>query len=168
MISKEDVIEKMQLIPLPEEGGFYRETYRNKSMIPGEIFEEARPGSRNLSTAIFYMITQDEFSALHRLPGDEIFHFYGGSSVEMFIIYPDGKGEVVVLGGDFMKNEQLQFLVPAGSWQGLRISKHGEWALLGTTMAPGFAFEDFEIGPRNTLLEEYPKYSDLIVRYTRG
>jgi len=39
--------------------------------------------------------------------------------------------------------------------------------LMGTTVAPGFEFEDFEVGTREQMLELFPQLSDDILRFTR-
>ena len=136
----DEVIRTLGLRPHPEEGGFYRETYRaEQSYDPGPPFE----GARAAGTAIFYLLTPDTYSALHRLPGDEIFHFYAGDPVEMLLLHPDGRSEVVVLGSD-LRTMRPQHLVPGGVWQGSRLMAGGAWALMGTTMAPGFDFADYE------------------------
>jgi len=58
-------------------------------------------------------------------------------------------------------------VVPAGAWQGARLARGGKYALLGTTVAPGFDFQDFEVGERNSLMAEFPQYANLIRKLTR-
>ena len=153
----------LDLQPLPEEGGYYAETYR-----VGEETNEAG-ASRPRATAIYYLLTLDTFSALHRLPTDEIFHWYGGDPVEQLHLFPDGSGEVVTIGLDLCAGMEPQMLVPAGVWQGARIQAEGThgYALMGTTMAPGFDFADYEGGIRDELVRAYPAFEALIVALTR-
>ena len=40
----------------------------------------------------------------------------------------------------------------------------GKFALLGTTMSPGFDFKDYEEGNRAELINQFPTYKDLINR----
>lgn len=167
MISAEDVKKHFGLVPLPEEGGFYHETYRSTAFVSAEVFEVARKGRRNLSTAIYYLITDDEFSAIHRVPGDEIFHFYAGDPAEMLVLQADGAVDKLVLGSDFLRGQKPQYVVKALSWQGLRLGSGGKWALLGATLSPGFAFKDFEVGQRSLLIDQYPTYAKEIALYTR-
>ena len=153
------VIELLDLIPHPEEGGYYRETYRSAaSFDPGDPFS----GVRAQGTAIFYLLTPDTYSALHRLPGDEIFHFYLGDPVQMLTLRPDGSHATVLLGPD-LGTMTPQHVVPGGVWQGSRLVDGGGWALLGTTMSPGFDFADYEPGTA-ALLDEYPAAADAIRR----
>src|SRR5262249_43063234 len=100
----------------------------------------------------------------HRLPTDEIFHFYLGSPVEMLQLYEDGRGRVVTLGSNLLAGQSPQLVVPAGVWQGSCLAPGGAFALLGTTMAPGFDFADFEPGDRSLLNAQYPEFADFIRR----
>lgn len=146
----DDIVRMLELRPLPEEGGLFRETYRSA-----------------LSTAIYYLLTPDHFSAIHRVRGDEVFHFYLGDPVEMLLLIPDGSGNVVTLGSDLAAGMRPQVVVRGGVWQGSRLRDGGAYALLGTTMAPGFEVADFELGDRATLVTKYPAFAGAITRFTR-
>ena len=119
-----EVIERLGLVPHPEEGGWFRETWRS-----GGGF-------------------------------DEVFHFYLGDPVEMLELLPDGRGRVTVLGAG-LDGMRPQHVVPGGVWQGSRLRAGGAWALLGTTMSPGFAYEDYEHGGPE-LVTRYPEHGDLV------
>ena len=160
------IIEKYGLKPHPE-GGFYRETYRRNGTIPRDALSSGYGGDRNIGSAILYLLTDDTFSAMHRLIGDEVFHFYYGDPVEMLILSPRGNGGTIMLGSDIDKGHCPQIVVPGGCWQGLSLTPGGRFALMGTTMAPAFDFEDFEIGDRCRLMREYPAYATKIERLTR-
>jgi predicted cupin superfamily sugar epimerase len=107
------------------------------------------------------------FSALHRLRGDEVFHFYLGDPVEMLHLRPDGTGGTITLGSAPHAGMHPQVVVPAGVWQGARIAPGGRYALLGCTVAPGFELEDFELGKRDSLVREYPAHAEMIRDLTR-
>lgn len=126
----------------------------------------ANQTDRPLSTCIYYLLTADSFSAMHRLKGDEIYHFYLGDPVEMLNLYPSGRWKMVKLGHDIAGGALVQHMVPHGVWQGSRLIDGGKFALLGTTMAPGFSFLDFEPGSRKALLGEYSSCSGLIQKLT--
>jgi predicted cupin superfamily sugar epimerase len=166
VLTAEQIRDILKLQPLPVEGGHFAETYRSKDTIPNGT-PGAYPGGRPLSTAIYYMLTPDTFSALHRLPGDEIFHFYLGDPVEMLLLKSDGTGQAVLLGPDISAGMRLQHTVAGGTWQGSRLIPGGKFALLGTTMAPGFDPADFDIGERPELSAAYPPYAPLIALLTR-
>lgn len=155
--------------PLAVEGGAFAETYRSDETLPAEGLPARYTAGHAFGTAILYLLEDapGSFSALHRLPTDEIFHFYLGDPVEMLLLFPDGSSRHVTLGQDVFAGQQVQFVVPAGAWQGSRLRPGGECALLGTTMAPGFAPSDYEAGERETLLAQYPAEADLIRELTR-
>jgi len=157
-MSPEEIISLLNLKPLPGEGGYYRETYRSSTIVPSE---------RNLATAIYYMITAREFSALHRIPQDEIFHFYLGDPVRLIQINSEGRLSETILGPGLKQGQSFQGIVPGGAWQGLRMIEGGRWALLGTQVFPGFDFKDFESADRETLLRAYPRLKDIILQFTR-
>jgi len=169
-VTANDLIVRLGLKPLPIEGGYFRETYRSETSLPAAK-RSKRPGAKKpLSTAILYLLTAepDCFSALHKLPGDELYHFYLGDPVEMLLLYARGRGERVVLGTDVCGEQRAQLAVPGGVWQGARLMAGGSFALLGTTMAPGFQPGDYVGGVRHKLIDEYPAQADLIRQLTRG
>jgi uncharacterized protein len=158
----EDVIRILSLVPLPREGGFFRETYRSALRIPASTLPAVYTGPRHAGTAIYFLLTPDTVSLIHRLPGDEVFHFYLGDPVEMVQLHPNGKAYSIIIGSDLERGMQPQVVVPAGVWQGSRLVAGGRFALMGTTMAPGFEGDDFEVGNRAILLRKFPEYAHLI------
>jgi predicted cupin superfamily sugar epimerase len=142
LTNAEDVIALLELRPLPGEGGFFRQTYAQRSVVAG-----APP----LTTAIYYLVTPDAFSSLHRLNHDELFHFYLGDPCEM-VTYVDGRQpEIAILGQDLRAGMTVQQIVPAGTWQGTRLRAGGRFALMGTTMTPGFDPDGFELATADWL-----------------
>jgi len=166
MLTADDLIKMFNMKLLPKEGGYYSETHRSDHLIAGASLPEQYKLERSLSTAIYYMLTPDTKSLLHRLPTDEIFHFYLGDPVLMLQLFPDGTVSTIILGQDLEAGHSVQVLVPKGVWQGSYLLEGGEFALMGTTMAPGFDFADNEIGDRETLIRLHPSHQDLIKRLT--
>src|SRR5580658_7345969 len=166
MLTAEQIRELLKMQPHPIEGGYFAETYRSSETMPRSVLR-AYPGDRSISTAIYYLLTPDTFSAMHRVRGDEMFHFYLGDPVEMLELKSDGSSEAIVLGQDIASGMRLQHTVPGGVWQGSRVRKGGKYALLGTTMAPGFEYEDYETGERRELSAQFPQYSTMIAVLTR-
>ena len=150
MLTAKQVQELFKLQPLEPEGGWFAETYRSP-----------------VSSAIYYLLTPDTFSAMHRLKGDEIYHFYLGDPVEMLLLKADGSAEALLLGQNVTAGMRVQHTVPGGTWQGSRLAPGGKFALMGTTMAPGFAPQDYEAGRRDALSAQYPAYAPLIAFLTR-
>lgn len=165
-MNAQDIIERLGLSPLPLEGGYFRETYRSEERIPYKVLPDRYGGERSFSTAIYYLVTPDSYSVMHRILSDEVFHFYTGDPVEMLCLYPDGSGSVTVLGSGIDRGEVCQYTVPRGVWQGLRLAGDNGYALLGTTVAPGFDYDDYETGIREDLLAVYPSYRERIIQLT--
>ena len=169
MLTADEIIEFLSLQPLPVEGGYFRQSYRASESISANALPARYGRDKPICTAIYYLLTSDpdSFSALHRLPSDEIYHFYLGDPVEMLVLYPNGESAVVGLGPDLRAGQRVQFVVPAGVWQGSRLAAGGTFALLGTTMAPGYDEADYTGGERGALSERYPDRGDLIRELTR-
>jgi len=162
------IIEKLGLAPLPVEGGYFQETYRSNEGIPLKCLPDRYSGSRSFCTAIYYLITPEIFSAIHRVKSDEIFHFYAGDPVEMLQLHPDGSYSIEIIGNDIMQGESPQVIVPKGIWQGCRLVPGGKYALMGTTVAPGFDYADYEHGEREALIAQYPECAEMIVLLARS
>jgi predicted cupin superfamily sugar epimerase len=167
MLSPDRIRALLKLEPLPLEGGYFAETYQSGVRIAKAFLPEAYGSDRAAGTAIYYMLTPDTFSALHRLPGDEIFHFYLGDPVEMLQLHPDGRGDAIVLGHDLAAGMRPQHIVHGGVWQGSRLRSGGSCALLGATMSPGFDYKDYETGSREALAKLYPAHAARIASLTR-
>ena len=169
MLTAEQIIEHLELEPLPVEGGHYRQTYVASDDVTAEALPKRYGRAKPLCTAIYYLLTDqpDSFSALHRLPTDEIYHFYLGDSVEMLLLHPEGRNERVILGQDLRVGQHVQFVVPAGVWMGSRVLEGGQFALMGTSMAPGYDDQDYEGGEAAELERQYPDRSALIRELSR-
>jgi predicted cupin superfamily sugar epimerase len=164
MPTAKELIAYLKLQPHPKEGGFFRETYRADEGINAP---PARyPAPRSFCTAIYYLLTPDTFSAMHRVASDEIFHFYLGDPVRMLQLDADGQGRTLILGSDILHGQQPQVVVRRGIWQGSILEPGGSFALFGCTASPGFDYADYETGRREPLLQQYPIFADLIQRLT--
>ncbi|MGH9638677.1 MAG: cupin domain-containing protein [Candidatus Acidiferrales bacterium] len=167
MLTIERIKTLLGLEPLPNEGGFYAQTYRSAHVLPKNSLPASYPGDRHLATAIYFLLTPESFSAMHKLRGDETYHFYLGDPVEMLQLKPDGTGEPILIGPQIESGMRPQHTVPGGCWLGSRLAPGGKFALLGTTMAPGFDPADFELGNREQLSKAYPPYAALIALLCR-
>jgi predicted cupin superfamily sugar epimerase len=157
----------LNLKPHPVEGGYFAETYRSSETISEKALPSRNKGVRSFGTAIYYLLTSETFSAIHRLHSDEIFHFYLGDPVQMLQLWPDGSGKLLTLGPDILHGMQPQVIVPKGVWQGARLLLSGKFALLGTTISPGFEFAEYESGHRDELVKSYPRFEELILHLTK-
>src|ERR1700678_2949214 len=132
MLTAEEIRALLQMRPHPIEGGYFAETHRGAPVLPQSLLP-GYPGDRAISTAIYYLLTPDTISAMHRVRGDEMFHFYLGDPLEMLELRPDGSGKTILLGQDILSGMELQHAVRGGVWQGSRLREGGKFALLGTT-----------------------------------
>lgn len=152
--SAAQLIARLQLTPLPGEGGWFRQTSR-----------------RATASAIYFLLTRDDFSALHRIAQDEVWHFYAGDPVEHVQFSADGSVAVARMGSQVLAGEQPQVLVPAGVWQGARLApttvNGAGYALLGCTVSPPWDERGFELGARAALRAEFPAHAGWVHALTR-
>jgi uncharacterized protein len=156
------IIELLDLKPHTIEGGYFKETYRSDEIIDAKTLNVRYKSSRAYSTAIYYLLTPGTYSSIHKLASDEIFHFYAGDPVEMLQLHEDGSGQIVKMGTDLEKGYLPQVVVPKFTWQGACLMPGGEFALLGTTVSPGFDYEDYIIPEKNDLKRKYPAFTEWI------
>jgi len=157
-----EIIEILDLQPHSKEGGYFKETYSSEETISPEALPDRYTNLKRFGTAIYYLLMPDTYSALHKLSTDEIFHYYLGDPVIMLQLYPDLTSKVITLGPEINKGQQVQVIVPKDTWQGSFLKDGGKYALLGTTMAPGFDFSDYKEGVRDSLVLQYPNQKRLI------
>ncbi len=166
MTDATQLINTLKLQPHPE-GGHYRQTYRANESLKASELPERFGGERAFSTAIYFLLQNDEFSALHKIKQDEIWHFYDGVPLSLHVIARDGTYSTEKLGKNINRGLRPQALVRAGNLFGAALDDPDGFALCGCTVAPGFEFDDFEMPSRISLLEEFPKHKVLIEKLTR-
>jgi uncharacterized protein len=162
----QQLIQHLNLLPHPE-GGYYAETYRSKESIAQAALPGRFGGDRNFSTAIYFLIPAGQFSAFHRIEADELWHFYEGQTLHVYVIHPQGNLEIIRLGNDIEQGEVFQAMVAAGCYFASRPATTEGYSLVGCTVAPGFDFEDFELSEKGMLLQQYPQHGTLIKELCR-
>src|SRR6266511_5784504 len=107
----EQLVELWNLTTMPTENVLFRQSY-----VDDKIGADGKP----LCSAIIALLVDDPdvFSDMHRLPTDELWHFYLGDPIELLLLAPDGSDELVVLGHDVLAGQRVQTVVPAGTWDG--------------------------------------------------
>ncbi|MEX1246888.1 MAG: cupin domain-containing protein [Anaerolineales bacterium] len=163
----EEIKRLLNLQELPFEGGFFRQTYVPTEQIAREHLPARYAESKPFSTAILFLLTPESFSAFHKLATDEVYHYYLGDPAELYELHADGSSRNVILGPDLVIGHQVQHVVPRGVWQGSQVHPGGKWTLLGTTMAPGYTQNDFELAQASVLIEAFPEQRDIIRQLTR-
>ena len=158
-------ISKLCLQKHPE-GGYFKEIYRSEEEINSNAFSGNFDGKRNISTSIYFLLKSDDFSSFHKIKSDEIWHFYHGSPITIFVII-NGKIEKLLLGDNPDNGESFQQIVPKNSWFAACVNKPDSFSLVGCTVAPGFDFSDFSLATRKELLESYPSLHEIINKFTK-
>ena len=163
-----ELIDRLDLTRHPE-GGWFRETYRSSENISAVALPERFSGSRALCTAIYFLLERGDFSALHQIKSDGLWHYHAGSSLLIHMFTPDGDYRVERLGADLAAGDCFQVMVPAGSWFGAEPAAGGAaFTLVGCTVAPGFDFSDFVLADRAQICAAYPCHAPLVSRLTRS
>ncbi|GAB3440106.1 cupin domain-containing protein [Actinophytocola sediminis] len=146
---------------LPTEDVLFTQTY-----VSSGSGQDGKP----IGTAMIAMLTDDpsSFSDMHRLPTDEIWHFYLGDPIELLLLHPDGRDELIILGPDILGGQRVQTTVASGLWMGARLRPGGEYGVYGNTMAPGFVPSDFEAGDLAELTRRWPHRAELIAAMIRN
>jgi len=140
---------------LPVEGAFFKNTYQSSRR-----FEDNSP----YGTGMIGMYCNDPLSVscFHRLDHDELWHFYGGDPITLYLLFSDGRTNEIVLGPNPLLGHKVQTMVPAGVWQGGCLNDGGRYALFGCTMTPGFTGNCFEAGLADILIAQYPEKTEII------
>lgn len=163
------LIKHFNMARIPQEGPWFTLTYSSADTLAPGALPGRYGGSRAAGSGIIALISKTDFSAMHRLKTDEMWHYYGGDPLELLVLHPDGSAAVVMLGSDILGGQKLQYVVPRGSWQGSIPLGEGAdaYSLIGNTLAPAFDYTDFEMGYRSELQKAYPKNAALIAALTR-
>ncbi|KAM7216359.1 RmlC-like cupin domain containing protein [Rhypophila decipiens] len=134
------IITLLNLTANPEKG-YFTQTFLDPDVVPGT--------NRSLSTAIYYLLEGREGQSLwHRVDQAETWHFYAGAPLELSFSWDDGSPvRKVTLGKDLFGGQRPQFTIKRWEWQSARSLGPGAWTLVGTTVAPGFTEEGYEIAP---------------------
>lgn len=150
------LIQTLDLKPHPE-GGFYKETYRGSTVI-----EVGNHKMRNTSTAIYYLLKDEDKSHFHKVLSDEIWLYHQGETIEIYEM--DNSGNLIIyhLGIDIQNGEVPQIVIPKNHWFAAKIKNHIGYCLVSCIVAPGFEFEDFVLANKQDLLIQYPQHLDVI------
>jgi len=155
-------IDKLQLTPHPE-GGYYRETYRSGEWI--QYPQKRYAGQRCFSTAIYFLLESNQYSAFHRIKSDEIWHFYNGCPLEIFVLNESEGFERILLGNDDSEIPIWQYTITRGKWFAAKPILPESYSLIGCTVAPGFEFSDFELAEYNILSDIFPEHTELLKKF---
>lgn len=166
MLTASQLIHHYHLQAHPE-GGWYKETYRSPEFLTVDTLPKRFSGQRSFCTAIYFLLEKGSFSAFHRIKSDECWHFYSGDPLEIYVLLPSGKMDIITLGNDPFKEHLFQYIVPANCWFASQPATGSSYCFVGCTVAPGFEFVDFEMANKTILSAEYPQHKDVIAALCR-
>ena len=168
-MTAEDIIEQLGMKPLPIEGGYYAVTHLSDEQLEADVLPSRYPSSRPYASAIYYLVTAEQFSAMHKLPTDELYYFHLGDPMQVLLLGPDGEGSTHWLGTDLESGHKPQLLAPRHYWQGSRSMPGGihGFSLVSTSMAPAYVDTDPIFASASELTPQYPDFADLINHLTR-
>lgn len=126
-----EVVALLGMEPHPE-GGFYKQTFADTLNSTG----------RPHSTLIYYLLSDRQTGAWHRVDAAEVWHWYAGAPMRLDISRDGKLVSAHALGNDLAAGERPQLVIPGNAWQ--RAACLGDWTLVGCTVAPGFQFSKFE------------------------
>ncbi len=156
----QELIDKYQLEPLEQEGGYFAPVYRSERQF------DHQGQQRSLGSHIYYYLNSDDFSAWHRVDCDELWHFYGGSDCILHLFTEQGDLSCVKL-GDLGNGAQVCHLVPAGTWMAAEVGCENAYVFLGCTCMPAFSEVSWEVAQRDNLIAQFSQHRDIIQRLTR-
>ena len=169
-MTAEEIIEHLGLSPMPLEGGYFKINYLSSEVLPAGSLPDRYSSNRQFGNAIYFLETTEQFSAMHTLITDEIYYHHIGDPLEMLLLYPDGRGEIKLLGNDLAGGHRPQICVPRGTCHGSRPMPEGEWgySLVSASMAPGWSEDDLTFATRTELLKSHPEFKSYIAELTRS
>lgn len=159
MLTKDEAIAKYKLEPLAEEGGYYRRVYESA---------DKNADARRYAASIYYLLQAPDFSCFHRIDCDELWHFYGGSDIALYLIDSNGQLQKTVMGSALQAGDAVPYVfIPRNSWFAAEVKDGNGLAMIGCTTVPEFLFHTFEVKPRAELIADYPQHVEIITRFTR-
>lgn len=161
MLTAQQLIDHYALMPHPE-GGWYKEMYKSLEFFKSSALPKRYSGKRSFCTFIYFLIAQGEMSGFHRIQSDEIWHFYAGGPLQVFVIKDDGTLVITELGNDISAGQTFHYVVPNGLWFASRPAPGVEFSFVGCTVAPGFEFDDFEMAQADKLVAQFPQHEAII------
>jgi len=154
-LTAEDIRALLQLEPNAT-CGFVRLTFLSKQPIAPGGLPPPFPDGRPLGSALYFMVTPQAPVRLHRIRNEQLYHYYLGDPLEVFLLRADGAHERVVVGPDLRAGERVQLLIPGNTFHTARLAGRKRWFLGASTEWPGVIPADVEIGKLDELAGKYP------------
>jgi uncharacterized protein len=154
-LAPDEIIRLLQLEPNAT-CGFVRVTFVSKQSIAAGGLPPPFADSRPLGSALYFMVTPGAPVRLHRIRNDQLYHYYLGDPLEVFLLHGNGEAERVVVGPDLRAGQRVQLLIPGSTFHTARLTGWRRWFLGASTEWPGVVPADVEIGNVDELAGKYP------------
>jgi hypothetical protein len=136
--------------------GFVRLTFVSEQTIAAGGLPAPFADARPLGSALYFMVTPVAPVRLHRIRNDQLYHYYLGHPIELFLLHGGGRAERIIVGPDLRGGQRVQQLIPGGTFHAARLVGRGRWFLGASTEWPGVVPADVEIGNVDELARDYP------------
>jgi uncharacterized protein len=140
--------------------GFVRVTFESTHSIAAGGLAAPFTDKRSLGSALHFMVTPGAPVRLHRIRNDQLYHYYLGDPLEVFLLHFDGTTDRVIVGPDLRGGQRTQLLIPGNTFHTARVIGRCRWFLGASTEWPGVVPVDVEIGDLDRLAEKYPAVAD--------
>ena len=142
--------------------GFVKLTFVSSQMLAAGALPAPFAQSRPAGSALYFMVTPDAPVRLHRIMNDQLYHYYLGDPLELFLLHAEGKSERIIVGPDIAAGHHVQFLIPGGTFHTARLIGQKHWFLGASTEWPGVIPDDVEIGDVEAMAAKYPAIANEI------
>jgi predicted cupin superfamily sugar epimerase len=136
--------------------GFVRVTFVSKLEIAAGGLPAPFAQSRPLGSGLYFMVTPGAPVRLHRIRNDQLYHYYLGDPLEVFLLHAGGATERVIVGPDLRNGQRVQLAIPGNTFHTARLTGRRRWFLGASTEWPGVVPADVEIGNLDELAGRYP------------
>jgi predicted cupin superfamily sugar epimerase len=136
--------------------GFVRVTFLSSHSIAAGGLPAPFADGRPLGSALYFMVTPGAPVRLHRIRNDQLYHYYLGDPLEVFLLHADGTTERVIVGPDLQSGQRVQLLIPGSTFHTARLMGRRRWFLGASTEWPGVVPADVELGNVDELAAKYP------------
>jgi predicted cupin superfamily sugar epimerase len=136
--------------------GFVRLTFASSQTVAAGALPAPFADARPIGSALYFMVTPEAPVRLHRIHNDQLYHYYLGDPIELFMLHADGSSERIIVGPDIGAGQRVQHLIPGNTFHTARLLRGGIWFLGRSTEWPGVIPADVEIGNLDALAAKYP------------
>ena len=147
MQEAQSLIDAFNLLPHPE-GGFYREVHRAQTIV--KAVEDTK--EKSAYTSIYFLLSGTDFSSWHRIKSDETWFFHLGCDVLINFFDENKVLQTIQLG---LVAKDFQATIPANTWFSAKPLSNNSFCLVSCVVAPGFEFNDFQLGTREELIKKF-------------